>query len=194
MTQQRSTAPELHYLATLLERTSRRDAQAFAELHALTCNKLRKTAVGVCPGSCDIDDVLQEAYVRIWHAAASFDMNRASPITWMCTIVRNVALDAVRLKKLSLAGLEEAMSIPAPTEDNDGFDYILARQITNAALRGLPDERRRLVSLAYFEGMSRQSLAQQFDVPVGTIKTWLRRALVNLKSECLAAASKANPV
>jgi RNA polymerase sigma-70 factor, ECF subfamily len=193
MTSQHSAAPTLHHLAMLLKRTAGRDARAFNELHALTCNKLRKTAVGVCPGSSDIEDILQETYLRIWHAAASFDVSRASPITWMCTIVRNVALDAVRRKKLSLTDLDEAMLVPAPFEESDGFDYVLAKRIADDALRGLPEERRKLVSLAYFEGMSRQALARQFGVPVGTIKTWLRRALEGVQVECLAAARKANP-
>ena len=190
---QRSTSPALDYLAMLLERISRQDDRAFAELHALTCNKLRKTAIGVCPGSPDIDDFLQEAYLRIWHSAASFDFQRASPMTWMCTIVRNVALDALRLKKLSLTNLDEAVSVAAPIEDIDSFDYVLARQITTGALQCLSEERRRLVSAAYFEGSSRQSLARQFGVPVGTIKTWLRRALQSVQVECMAAARKANP-
>jgi RNA polymerase sigma-70 factor (ECF subfamily) len=154
---------------------------------------LRKTALGVCPGSPDIDDIVQEAYLRIWRSAASFDIRRASPMTWMCTIVRNVAVDALRLKKLRLADLDEAMSVEAPVEDTDSFDYVLARQITTAALQGLSEERRRLVTLAYFEGLSRQTLARQLGVPVGTIKTWLRRALQSVQAECVSAARKTSP-
>jgi RNA polymerase sigma-70 factor (ECF subfamily) len=180
-----STAAELHHLATLLEQVGRGDARAFAALHALTCRKLRRTAASVCPLSSDVEDVLQDSYLKIWRAASSFDPGRASPISWMCTIVKNTALDSNRAKKMLLAGLEDAMAIPAPGADPDEFDYEFAKQITVEALSGLPEDRRRLLSLAYFEGMSRHSLAEQFGVPVGTVKTWLRRAVESIRADCL---------
>jgi RNA polymerase sigma-70 factor (ECF subfamily) len=79
------------------------------------------------------------------------------------------------------------MDVPAPGEEIEEFDYEFARQITAQALRNLPEDRRRLISLAYVEGMSRLSLAEQFGVPVGTIKTWLRRAIASVREECLAS-------
>lgn len=189
MTRQRtSTAAELRHLTTLLEQVAGGDKRAFTALHALTCRKLRRTAGSVCPASCDVEDVLQESYLKIWRAASSFDAGRASPISWMCTIVRNTALDSHRAKKMLLADLDEAMAVPVPADDVDDFDYEFAKQITVEALSGLPEDRRRLLSLAYFEGMSRHSLAEQFGVPVGTVKTWLRRALESIRADCLVAA------
>lgn len=181
-----STAAELRHLATLLEQVGRGDARAFAALHALTFRKLRRTAATVCPLSSDVEDVLQDSYLKIWRAASGFDPGRASPISW--TIVRNTALDSNRAKKMLLADLEDAMAIPALGDDADEFDYEYAKQITVEALSGLPEDRRRLLSLAYFEGMSRHSLAEQFGVPVGTVKTWLRRAPESVRADCLAAA------
>src|SRR5512144_40013 len=93
-----STAAELRHLASLLEQVGRRDARAFATLHALTCRKLRRTAASVCPVASDVEDVLQDSYLKIWRAASSFDPGRASPISWMCVIVRNTALDSHRAK------------------------------------------------------------------------------------------------
>lgn len=183
-----STAAELRHLAALLQEIAGGNAQAFAELHALTRRKLQRTAAAACQGSSDADDVLQESYLKIWRAASSFDSSRASPITWMCTIVRNTALDSARARKLAVADLSDAMDVPAPVEEFEEFDYEFARQITAEALLNLPEDRRRLISLAYVEGMSRLSLAEQFGVPVGTIKTWLRRALASVREECSAAA------
>lgn len=182
-----SNSAELRHLAQLLERTALGDAKAFAALHALTCRKLRRTAASVCPSASDVEDVLQDSYLKIWRAAASFDAGRASPISWMCTIVRNTALDLSRAKNLQVADLEEAMALPSPSEDIGGFDYELAKQITLEALSSLPEDRRRLLSLAYFEGRSRHSLAEQFGVPVGTVKTWLRRALERIRADCLVS-------
>ena len=179
---------DLNHLAHLLTGIAGGDKSAFEQLHLKTRNKLRKTVLGICGKSSDTDDILQEAYVRVWRHAASYDPKVASPMTWMCIIARNLAIDAMRSQRLSLADLEEAMNVPAATED-DHFDYALAKRITTKAMRRLPEDRRRLLALAYFEGMSRQSLAQQFGVPASTIKTWLRRALINIQPECLAEAS-----
>lgn len=183
-----STAADLRHLSALLKQVAGGNAQAFAELHALTRRKLQRTAAAACRGSCDADDVLQDSYLKIWRAASSFDCSRASPITWMCTIVRNTALDSARARKLAVADLSDAMDVPAPVEEFEEFDYEFARQITAEALLNLPEDRRRLISLAYVEGMSRLSLAEQFGVPVGTIKTWLRRALASVREECSVAA------
>lgn len=189
MTHQRiSTAAELQHLATLLKQVGRGDTRAFAPLHTLTYRKLRRVAASVCPLSSDVEDVLQDSYLKIWRAASSFDFERASPISWMCTIVRNTALDLQRTKRMPLADIEDAMTIPAPRDDGDEFDYEFAKQITIEALSNLPEDRRRLLSLAYFEGMSRHSLAEQFGVPVGTIKTWIRRALESIRTDCLVTA------
>ena len=86
-------------LSGIMARVALKDARAFDELHALTRNKLRKAAfeVGVSPG--DVEDVVQEAYVKIWRNAGKFDLRRASVSTWMSTITRNTAIDAVRARK-----------------------------------------------------------------------------------------------
>ena len=183
-----SPPDQLRNLTALVREVAHGNARAFAELHALTRCKLRRTAASVCHSSSDVEDVLQESYLKIWRAASSFDCSRGSPISWMCTIVRNTALDSARSRKLALADLEDAMTVPAPGEEIEEFDYDFAKRLTVEAMSRLPDDRRRLLSLAYFEGMSRLSLAQHFGVPVGTIKTWLRRALEGVQADCAAAA------
>ncbi|PNB45052.1 RNA polymerase subunit sigma-70, partial [Pseudomonas sp. FW305-130] len=85
-------------LSDLLARVGRGDQRAFAELFAATRNKLRKTARPFAPVNADLDDLLQDAYLKIWKHAAHFDPGRSSPITWMCAIMRNTAIDAARLK------------------------------------------------------------------------------------------------
>jgi RNA polymerase sigma-70 factor, ECF subfamily len=177
----------VEHLNNLLRRVSHQDRRAFAELHASTKAKLRKTAIAICGHSPEVDDLLQDAYVKIWRNAGTFDPRRASPITWMCTILRNTAFDAARLKKLPLADIEEALSIPTPVArgDDDTFDYQAARPVVLEALGRLPQERRHLIELAYLAGESRAALSQRFGVPVGTVKTWLRRSLDTVRQDCL---------
>jgi RNA polymerase sigma-70 factor (ECF subfamily) len=170
----------------LLQRISRQDSRAFTELYASTRDKMRATARTVCGSSPDIDDVLQIAYVKVWLSSAQFDPNRASPISWMCAILRNTAIDLARVKKPPQAGMEEALAIPNPPDADleDPFDYETAAPIAIKALGKLSEDRRMLIVLAYLKGESRLVLSQRFGVPVGTIKTWLHRTLTSLREDC----------
>jgi RNA polymerase sigma-70 factor (ECF subfamily) len=178
------------HLSSLLGRAGRNDAQAFAELHALTIVKMRKTVRATLSSAADLDDILQDGYLKIWRHAASFDPSRASPITWMCTIMRNTAIDALRATGVPTSELDEALSIadPAAADRDDEFDYALAEPIACEALKRLPEERRELLALAYLEGESRTRLSERFGVPVGTIKTWLHRSLLAVRKDCLGHA------
>jgi RNA polymerase sigma-70 factor, ECF subfamily len=181
-------------LSALLRRAGHdADAAAFAELHALTRIKMRKTVRAVIPTGAEIDDVLQDGYLKIWRHAANFDPARASPITWMCTIMRNTAVDAMRSARVPMSEFDEALAVPAPPDpaDTEEFDYALAEPVAREALQRLPEERRRLLALAYLEGESRIELSQRFGVPVGTIKTWLHRSLVAVRKDCLGAVAGA---
>ncbi|MGJ4929625.1 RNA polymerase sigma factor [Bradyrhizobium sp. HKCCYLS2038] len=188
----RSASAEKRYgarLVALLERAGRRDELAFAELHAATILKMRKTVRALLPSSADLDDILQDGYLKIWRNAASFDPARASPITWMCTIMRNTAIDALRATGVPTSELDEAFAIADPAaEQDDEFDYAQAEPIAREALKRLPAERRRLLALAYLEGESRTRLSERFGVPVGTIKTWLHRSLIAVRKDCLGHA------
>jgi RNA polymerase sigma-70 factor (ECF subfamily) len=177
-----------------MDRVSLGDDRAFAELHTLTINKMRKTALSVSSASPDIEDVLQDAYLKIWRNASRFDPDRASPISWMSTIVRNTAIDAVRPVRIPTTDLDHAVSIADPSnQDDDDFDYTRARPIAAEIIGRLPDDRRRLLSLAYLEGESRNALAERFGVPVSTIKTWLRRTLESVRTDCLVAGPGTMP-
>jgi len=185
----KSSSAPIRHLIELLERSSRGDHRAFAELHALTRGKMRKTILSINPACNDCEDLLQEGYVKIWRNAANFDPRRASPMTWMIAIMRNSAIDALRIRKLVTSQLDEAFDIPCsqdPAEWSD-LDYHLARPIAWEALNALPEERRTLIELAYIAGESRLALSRRFGVPVGTIKTWLRRAMESARVQCLAA-------
>ena len=176
-------------LTELLARISLHDPRAFADLHALTRNKLRKTVLAIGASPCEIDDILQESYLKVWRNAGRFDPGRASAIAWMCTIARNTAIDAVRARKMSMVEIEEALSVPMPAESSENdFDYTSAEPVAAVALARLPEDRRRLITLAYIGGESRASLSQRFGVPINTIKTWLRRTLEAVREECLATA------
>jgi RNA polymerase sigma-70 factor (ECF subfamily) len=182
-----STAEARDRLSLLIARTAGGEDGAFSELYALTNRKMRNTARAVCARGSEVEDILQEAYLKIWRNSPNFDPDRSSPISWMSVIVRNTAIDAARIKTLPTTDLDFALSVPEPATDGaDGFDYDRARPIAATAIRQLPDDRQVLLSLAYIDGESRQSLSMRFGVPVGTIKTWLLRTLETVRTDCAA--------
>ena len=101
------------------------------------------------------------------------------------------AIDAARLKTLPTAELDLALLVPGSQVPDaaDEFDYDRVQPIAAAAIRQLPADRRALLSLAYIDGESRRVLSERFGVPVGTIKTWLRRTLTSVRAECLACTA-----
>lgn len=181
---------DAEYLEELLYMVSCRDSRAFAKLHAVTRNKMRKTARAVCGSSPDVDDVLQEAYLKIWRNAGMFDPARASAITWMSAIIRNTAIDALRTGQRQALNLENAIAMYETfSVPDDDIDQASAEPLVSQALARLPEDRRRLVALAYIEGESRATLSRRFGVPIGTIKTWLHRTLQTVRNDCTAAVS-----
>lgn len=173
-------------LARLLARIAARDTAAFAALYKETSSKLYGVVARILKRSDVAADVLQEAYVRVWEKAGDFDSTRGSALAWMATIARNRALDEVRrVRPVSLEDQPEGFE-PAAEE----IDPLGGRERSEAlaslmnCLQGLDEEKRAIVLLAYYRGLSREALAQRFGRPVPTIKTWLHRSLAQLR-DCL---------
>ena len=184
-----STSECISGLAELLERSSRGDARSFAELYKRTKNKMFKTVLMLSPCPVECEDIVQEGYVKIWRKAVLFDARRASPITWMSAIMRNTAIDTLRRRRISSSDFDETLSVANSVNraEWDEFDLDLTEPIVVEALNALSSDMRRLIELAYLDGESRAALSHRFGVPVGTIKTWLRRSLQSVKRRCLAA-------
>ena len=174
-------------LRELMERAAGGDRQAFRMLYERTAAKLLATARRILRDEKAAEDAVQEAYVRIWSRANEFDAGIGSPIAWMATIARHAAIDAARrgAERVSAAStaIDAEMSERLADPANDGERLLAGTQLA-ACLKGLDEERRGMVLLAYCHGWSREELAGRFERPVATIKTILRRSLIALK-ECL---------
>ena len=177
-------------LEQLLARAADGDMDAFGQLYHATSAKLFGIVLRILKNRAQSEDILQEIYVRVWERAGDFEPGRASIITWMATIARNRAIDALRRDKrhevvvddfdIDQLADHDDLSVADDVERNDAL-----RQL-EICLGGLDDERRTMVRLAYLDGFSRAELAERFAQPVGTIKTWLHRSLKQLK-ECLGS-------
>lgn len=128
------------------------------------------------------EDVLQESFVRIWQQAHRYDPARGDPFGWMAAVTRNVALDHLRRERsrgdAELEELDPELAA-APLPDPAHADPDLAR-----CLERLAPMQRRAILLAYYQGLTHTELATTLDVPLGTVKSWVRRGLLDLR-ECL---------
>jgi RNA polymerase sigma-70 factor (ECF subfamily) len=177
------TSPELVWL---LAAVAKGDQAAFERLYQATRAKLYGMALRILRRTDLADEVIRETYLKVWNSAAQFDPAIASPITWMMAITRNLAIDLVRKKpEISLDEEPDVMQVSAESPDP-----LAGRSVTEelqrllACMGALDEERRRLVLLAYYSGFSRDQLAAKFAIPVNTVKTRLRRALIEIR-ECL---------
>jgi RNA polymerase sigma-70 factor, ECF subfamily len=179
------TAPQL---SDLLVQVGRGDHAAFRALYQATSAKLYGIILRILQRRSVSDEILQEAYVRIWNNAAQYDPTRASPITWMATIARNRALDEVRRQTpQSLDAMPDALDIKDPQLlASEQMELAADQQALLRCLDALEPDRRELIKLAYLEGRSREDLGRQFGAPTATIKTWLHRSLKQLKT-CLSS-------
>lgn len=173
-------------LAWLLEAVAKGDEAAFERLYAATRAKLYGVVLRILRRQDVAEEVIQETYVRIWKGAGRFNPALASPITWMASIARNRAIDVMRKKTETLTE-EDTSEMEAVAETPDP---LAQREMTEELSRllecigRLDPERQKLVLLAYYNGWSREQLAAKFETPVNTIKTWLRRSMLDIR-ECL---------
>jgi RNA polymerase sigma-70 factor (ECF subfamily) len=166
-------------LVWLIAAVAKGDEAAFERLYAATRAKLFGVVLRILRRQDLAEEVIQETYVKIWNSAGQFNPVLASPITWMASIARNRAIDVVRKRsELSIEEEPAAMEVAADSPDP------LARREMTEELKRLLECVGRLELLAYYNGWSREQLAAKFEAPVNTVKTWLRRSMMDIR-ECL---------
>jgi RNA polymerase sigma-70 factor (ECF subfamily) len=176
-------------LVWLIAAVAKGDEAAFERLYHATKAKLFGVVLRILRRQDLTEEVVQDAYVRIWNGAGQFNPALASPIAWMVAIARNRAIDVVRKRsELSIEDEPSALDVVAevsePLAQREMIEDL--KRLLGCVGRLEPD-RQKLVLLAYYNGWSRDRLAQTFEIPVNTVKTWLRRSLLDIR-ECLGLA------
>jgi len=174
------------HISTLIGLVAKQDRAAFAKLYDATAPKLLGVVLRILKDRPWTDDVIQEAYLKVWQRAALFDSDKASPITWLVSIARNKAIDELRKHPAGRTTTDDAMDeriARQPTVQDQMEDQQAVNKL-NHCIGQLEKERQNMVRLAYLGGWSREELASQYQQPVNTVKTWLRRALLEIKG-CL---------
>ncbi|MES2918493.1 MAG: sigma-70 family RNA polymerase sigma factor [Pseudomonadota bacterium] len=174
-------------LATLLYQTALGDQRAFDRLYRLTSPQMFGAALALLRRRDLAEDVLQEAYIKVWHAAGTFQPERGSPNAWLGTIVRRCAIDRLRRRPKDGDSLPDeawdAIADDAPGPLQRVMADADARRLGDC-LEQLGDQQRESVSLAFFHGLTHSELAEHLATPLGTVKAWVRRGLDKLRS-CL---------
>jgi len=185
-------------LSRLLGRAGLGDRAAFATLYERTSAHLLGVVLRINRDRAQAEDILQEVYVNVWRAAQSFDAAQSQPLTWLTSIARNRAIDSLRRAQTQPQIHPARASSGTDDEDTDVYDTVAddapgpldllsrasdARALSNC-LQALTAPQRQSVALAFYDGLTHAEVAEQMHQPLGTVKSWVRRALMSLKS-CL---------
>ena len=186
-------------LARLLSRTALGERASFAALYERTSGQLFAVVLRIQRDRALAEDLLQDVYVNVWKAAGGFDAARSQPMTWLTSIARNRAIDSLRRTQtqpmlLSTTRADDDDDDAGPdaieraADDKPGPLDLLdaasdARELQQCMQR-LTAAQRQSVALAFYDGLSHAEVAEQLREPLGTVKSWVRRALQTLKA-CL---------
>lgn len=172
--------------ARLVARIAAGDRDAFRELYTRYSGPLFSVALRMLHDRGAAEEALQDTFLKLWRHAASFDPTKSTPFTWAFTILRRTCID--RLRQLSrqpptdsLFDPESPLDLVAPetarraAEHRDDIDRL------RTALASLPENQRRALDLAIFSDLTHPQIAEKISQPIGTVKTWIRRGLIQLR-------------
>ena len=167
----------------LLNSIARGDEQALASLYDRYNLILFSLILRILHSREEAEDVLQEVFLQVWSRAADFDQTRGRPFTWLVTLARSRAIDRLRsLGSRDRAALEATRE--TTDEVQDATDDVIRSEegeIVRRALAELPEEQRRALLLAYFEGLTQSEIAARLGSPLGTVKTRMRSGMIKLR-------------
>jgi RNA polymerase sigma-70 factor (ECF subfamily) len=174
-------------LVAALARVAAGDRAALRIVYQDTSAKLFGVCLRILKDRSEAEDVLQEVYVTVWRKAGAFDPGRASPITWLVAIARNRAIDRLRAsavnRRMEPIEAADAVSDPAPAA-TERVELAQQQQRLTRCLEELEAQHADAIRAAFLDGATYEELATRMSVPLGTMKSWIRRGLLKLRA-CL---------
>jgi RNA polymerase sigma-70 factor (ECF subfamily) len=181
-------------LGALLARTALADQAAFADLYRRTSAQLFAVALRILRDRAAAEEILQEAYVSVWHRAGTYDAAKSQPLTWLVSIVRHRCLDQIRRRDLDTVSLapvdDDAPEVDIASAGPTPIELLLegaAARSVRACVEALEGSQKQAIALAFYQGLTHAELAIHLRQPLGTVKSWVRRGLERLK-RCLDQA------
>ena len=168
----------------LIRQVANQDRDAFSQLYDRFYSLVFTLAMRMLRARSDAEDLLQEVFVQVWRQAQSYSAQRGSPEAWIINIARSRAIDKIR----SIRRMEKSFVLtddPARAESSDNVESSAAdseaRMAMNSALANLPDTQRKVLELAYFDGLTQTEIANRLAEPLGTVKTRMRSGIQRLR-------------
>ena len=167
----------------LLQAIAAQDEAALAQLYDRYRAILFGLLMRILNNREEAEDVLQELFLQVWRRAADFDENRGRPFTWLVTMARSRGIDRLRAlasrERVAVEGArDEAEAVSDAASDAFRSEQ---RGLVNSALAQLPDEQKRPLMLAYFDGLTQSEIAARLGAPLGTVKTRMRTGMMKLR-------------
>ncbi|RJP39069.1 MAG: sigma-70 family RNA polymerase sigma factor [Phycisphaerales bacterium] len=164
----------------LLARIRGGDNDAFAALYDRHAPRVFGVILRIIGDRCEAEDVLQETFWQVWRQAAAWRPERGAPLVWIAMIARSRAIDRLRRRKAAIVASDVVeAAAAAPQSDVEREEQA---HLTRSILRQLPPEQMAVISLAFFCGMTHEQIAQEHDIPLGTVKTRIRRGMQRLRA------------
>lgn len=174
-------------LAALLKAVKAKNRDAFELLYDATVSRVFSLALRITRQQELAEEVVSDVYLQVWQQAGSYSPERGNVIAWLCVVCRSRALDALRRDNTAIrqavVGFDTVPEAEDLNEPPDLLQSVEQGSAIHAALGNLSDQQRQLVALAYFRGYTHSELAVFVNMPIGTVKTHLRRAIVKLKEK-----------
>ncbi|MCR9133307.1 MAG: sigma-70 family RNA polymerase sigma factor [bacterium] len=174
-----------------LRRIVAKEPQALGELYDHYNRLLFGLLLSILKKRTEAEDLLQEVFTQIWEKADQFDAASGSAYTWICTITRNKAIDRLRSKvykeqkKQSSSLDDDDVHVTLYSSENNPLEDTILNErakLVKQAMEQLSDKQREVIEVAYFEGKTQSEISEEFDVPLGTIKTRMRDAMIKLRT------------
>ena len=168
----------------LIRLVANQDREAFNRLYDHCSSLVFTLAMRMLRVQSDAEDVLQEVFVQVWRQAANYNQERGTPEAWIVNIARSRAIDklrAIRRRERSFVLTEDPARAESAENVENSAAESEAKLTMNSALANLPEAQRRVLELAYFDGLSQSEIADRLKEPLGTVKTRMRSGLQRLR-------------
>ena len=168
----------------LIANIAQRNRDAFSRFYDFYAPLIYSLALRMLKGQSDAEDLLQEVFLQVWRQATVYDVQRGSPEAWLINIARSRAIDklrSMRRREKSFVLTDDPAAAESPDNVETSAGESETRLIMNSALANLPEAQRRVLELAYFDGLSQTEIAARLAEPLGTVKTRMRAGIQRLR-------------
>ncbi len=183
-----SNSDEAHRLASqLLAGVAAGERQSFSQLYDRFSGLLNAIALNLLSETTEVEDVLQDVFVKIWNRAHLYSDSKGNAVSWLIVITRNTALNRLRSKRRNAAAMERAAQEPGlfeSTESTNAYEHSIANESAHSvrrALTALPAEQQQVLRLAFSQGFTHDEIASHLNMPLGSVKSRLRRGLARMR-------------